>query len=110
VSALILIDDERDRRQALAHRARSQPALARRARVLLSCAQGLDNKTIAENAYLAGHGGQVVCKLVWKDSTTSPDLGPPQGQRCRGRASGDSDLGKHAARRNALEHARFGQS
>ena len=45
--ALILTDDERDRLQSLAHRARSQPALARRARVVLACAQGLDNKTVA---------------------------------------------------------------
>ena len=45
--ALILTDDERDRLQSLAHRARSQPALARRPRVVLACAQGLDNKTVA---------------------------------------------------------------
>jgi len=45
--ALILTDDERDRLQSLAHRARSQPARARRARVVLACAQGLDNKTVA---------------------------------------------------------------
>jgi transposase len=44
---LILTDDERDRLQSLAHRARSQPALARRARVVLACAQGLNNKTVA---------------------------------------------------------------
>ena len=43
---LILSDEERDRLQALAHRARSQP-LARRARVVLACAEGLDNKSVA---------------------------------------------------------------
>jgi transposase len=32
----------------MAHRARSQPALARRARVVLACADGLDNKTVAK--------------------------------------------------------------
>jgi len=45
--ALILSDEERDRLQALAHRARSQPLLARRARVVLACAEGLDNKAVA---------------------------------------------------------------
>jgi len=45
--ALILTDEERDRLQSLAHRARSQPAPARRARVVLACAEGLDNKTVA---------------------------------------------------------------
>jgi transposase len=45
--ALILTDEERDRLESLAHRARSQPALARRARVVLACAEGLDNKAVA---------------------------------------------------------------
>jgi len=45
--ALILTDEERDRLQSLAHRARSQSLLARRARVVLACAEGLDNKTVA---------------------------------------------------------------
>ena len=44
---LILTDDEREQLQSLAHRARSQPALARRARVVLACAAGLNNKTVA---------------------------------------------------------------
>ena len=46
---LSLTDEERDRLQSLAHRARSQPALARRARVVLACAAGLDNKTVARS-------------------------------------------------------------
>jgi transposase len=45
--ALILTQEERDRLQSLAHRARSQPLLARRARVVLACAEGVDNKTVA---------------------------------------------------------------
>ena len=44
---LILTDEERERLQSLAHRARSQPALARRARVVLACAEGLNNKSVA---------------------------------------------------------------
>ena len=45
--ALILTAEEQDRLQSLAHRARSQPLLARRARVVLACGAGLDNKTVA---------------------------------------------------------------
>lgn len=44
---LILTEEERDRLQSLARRGRSQPAFARRARVVLGCAEGLDNQTVA---------------------------------------------------------------
>jgi transposase len=45
---LILTADEQERLQALAHRARIQPALARRARVVLACGDGVDNKSVAQ--------------------------------------------------------------
>jgi transposase len=45
---LILTDEEQDRLQSLAHRARSQSLLARRARVVLACAEGLDNQAVAK--------------------------------------------------------------
>ena len=45
---LILTEEEHDRLQALAHRARSQSLLARRARVVLACAEGLDNQAVAK--------------------------------------------------------------
>jgi transposase len=45
---LSLTDEERDRLQSLAHRARSQSLLARRARVVLACAEGLDNLAVAK--------------------------------------------------------------
>ena len=44
---LILTEEERDRLQSLAHRARSQPLLARRARVVLACGDGLANQSVA---------------------------------------------------------------
>jgi transposase len=44
---LILTADEQERLQSLAHRARSQPVLARRARVILASAQGLANNLVA---------------------------------------------------------------
>ena len=45
---LILSEEEQDRLQSLAHRARSQPGLARRARVVLACAEELNNKAVAK--------------------------------------------------------------
>ena len=45
--ALNLTREERDRLQSMAHRARSQPLLARRARVVLACGDGLDNQAVA---------------------------------------------------------------
>jgi len=45
---LILTEDEQERLQSLARRARSQPVLARRARVVLACAQGLANNLVAK--------------------------------------------------------------
>src|SRR5215813_4062497 len=44
---LMVVAEERDRLQSLAHRSRSQPLVARRARVVLACADGLDNKAAA---------------------------------------------------------------
>lgn len=44
---LIVTEEERERLESLAHRARSQAVLARRARVVLACAEGLDNKAVA---------------------------------------------------------------
>jgi transposase len=46
--ALRVTEEEREQLQSLAHRARSQPLLARRARVVLACAEGLDNQAVAK--------------------------------------------------------------
>ena len=44
---LLLSEEERERLESVAHRARSQPLLARRARVVLACGDGLDNDEVA---------------------------------------------------------------
>jgi DNA-binding NarL/FixJ family response regulator len=57
---LTLTEEERERIESLAHRARSQPLLARRARVVLACAQGLSNQSVARKLRCSlGIGGQV---------------------------------------------------
>jgi transposase len=45
---LMVTHEERQRLESLAHRTRSQGLLARRARVVLGCAEGLDNKAVAK--------------------------------------------------------------
>src|SRR4051794_7624083 len=44
---LILTGEEQERLESLAHRARSQPLMARRARVVLACAEGLSNHSVS---------------------------------------------------------------
>ncbi len=44
---LVLTKEEQARLESMAHRARSQPLLARRARVVLACGDGLDNHAVA---------------------------------------------------------------
>src|SRR5207244_4927199 len=45
--ALILTAEERQRLESLAHRSRSAPHVARRARIILACADGADGKVVA---------------------------------------------------------------
>jgi hypothetical protein len=49
---LILTDEERKRLESLANRSRSASMLARRARIVLACAEGRDNQTVARRLRL----------------------------------------------------------
>ena len=57
--ALILTEDERRRLDSLAHRSRSAPHVARRARIILACADGTDNKVVARRLHVTP---ATVCK------------------------------------------------
>ena len=46
-AVLVLTAEERRELESLAHRSRSAPALARRARLVLACAEGHDNGVVA---------------------------------------------------------------
>src|ERR1700730_1634848 len=50
--ALILTEDERRRLDSLAHRSRSAPHIARRARIILACAEGADGKVVARRLHV----------------------------------------------------------
>lgn len=58
-ATLVLTPDERKELESLAHRSRSAPALARRARLVLACAEGRDNTTVARRLRLSP---TTVCK------------------------------------------------
>lgn len=57
--AVILTEDERRRLDSLAHRSRSAPHVARRARIILACADGADNKVVARRLHVTP---ATVCK------------------------------------------------
>ena len=57
--ALILTADERRRLDSLAHRSRSAPHVARRARIILACADGTDSKVVARRLHVTP---ATVCK------------------------------------------------
>ena len=57
--ALILTEDERRRLDSLAHRSRSAPHVARRARIILACADGADSKVVARRLHVTP---ATVCK------------------------------------------------
>src|SRR5437763_4462044 len=50
--ALILTEDERRRLDSLAHRSRTAPHVARRARIILACAEGADSKMVARRLHV----------------------------------------------------------
>lgn len=52
-SSLTVTEPERRELESLAHRSRSAPAVARRARVVLACAAGADNRAVARRLRLA---------------------------------------------------------
>jgi transposase len=58
-AAVVLTADERQQLESLAHRARTAPHLARRARVVLACAEGRDNQSVAKRLRLSP---TTVCK------------------------------------------------
>lgn len=57
--ALIVTEDERRRLDSLAHRSRSAPHVARRARIILACAEGADSKVVARRFHVTP---ATVCK------------------------------------------------
>jgi transposase len=57
--ALILTEEERRRLDSLAHRSRSAPHVARRARIILACADGTDSKVVARRLHVTAG---TVCK------------------------------------------------
>src|SRR4029450_4587909 len=105
--ALILRDDERLRLYSLAHRSRTAPHLARRARIILACAAGHDNTGVAKRRRMSrvavckwGGGGGVLTSLVRGRLVGSPTTG---------RAGDRAHAGRDAARGDPLERPGHGE-
>jgi transposase len=79
---LNLTEEERERLESLAHRARSQPMLARRARLVLACAEGLDNKSVAKKLRcslgMVGKWRSRFLKTRWEGLYDEPRPGAPR--------------------------------
>ena len=58
-AALILTVDERQRLESLAHRSRSAPHVARRARIILACPEGRDSMVVSRRLHVTP---ATVCK------------------------------------------------
>ncbi len=60
-ATLTVTEDERRQLESLAHRSRTASFVARRARIVLACADGLSNQAVARRLRVApatvGHGG-----------------------------------------------------
>lgn len=63
---LMLTADERQRLESLAHRSRSAPHVARRARIILACAEGRATTTVAKRLHVSA---TTVCK--WRSRFVS---------------------------------------
>jgi hypothetical protein len=102
---LTLTEEERERLESLAHRARTQPLLARRARVVLTCAEGLDNHAA---------GKKLRCSLgmvgKWRSRFLQARLEGLYDEPRPGAPRKVSDDQVHAPWSNPLEHARLSQS
>src|SRR5437763_6147753 len=111
--ALVLTEEERARLESMAHRARSQPLLARRARVVLACGDGLDNHAVARKLRcslgMVGNWRARFLKARLEGLYDEPRPGAPRGQRRAGGTRGDSDSGEYATRADTLEHAGTGE-
>src|SRR6202158_2220169 len=79
---LTITEEERARLESLAHRARSQAVLARRARVVLACAEGLDNQVVAKklrcSVSMVGKWRARFLKGRWEALYDEPRPGTPR--------------------------------
>ena len=112
--ALILTVNERQRLESLAHRSRSAPHVARRARIILACAEGRDSKVVARRLHVTP---ATACK--WRGRFVQrrldglydePRPGAPANDHGRaGRAGRHSYTGNDTAGRDTLECPRHGE-
>lgn len=112
---LVVTDGERQQLISLTQRARTAPQLARRARIVLACAEGFDNKRVARRVRVAP--GTVT---KWRVRFVADRVDglydearpgtPAHNHGCADRGRDRAHVGIDATRRDALEHPRDGQT
>ena len=110
-TALVVTKVDRRVLDSMAHRARTAPQLARRARIVLACATGLDNTTVEEAADVKADGGPLAAAVYrqgrrWAARRTAAGC-PSDDQRYAG---GSRRLGRwkrHRAARPTGARARW---
>ena len=113
-AALVVTKVDRQVLDSMAHRARTAPQLARRARIVLACATGLDNTTVAKKLRMSkptvGRWRQRFYRQGrrWAARRTAAGC-PSDDQRYAGGSRRNSDVGNDTARRDPLEHAHAGE-
>lgn len=108
---LTVTDEQRQVLDSMAHRARTTPQLARRARIVLACASGLDNTTVAKKLRMSmptvGPWRQrFIDQGVGRIARRGPARHAEEDRGFASRGHRDSDAGERATGRHALEHAR----
>jgi hypothetical protein len=71
-ATLKLNEDEKRELTSLVHRSRSAPALARRARIMLACAEARDNKTVARQLHVTPSDRRQVAQPVCARAPRGP--------------------------------------
>jgi len=75
---IVLKVEERSKLQEWARRPKTAQRLAMRARIVLGCADGKENRQVARELRITDQtvckGGSDFAKMAWKDWPTNPDL------------------------------------
>lgn len=109
-AALVITESERQGLESMAHRSRTAPQLARRARIVLACGSGVDNTTVARKLHLAkptvGRWRQrFIDKRLRRTAGRATAGRATHDYRCPSRRHRDPDARERAGRGDALEYA-----
>ena len=111
---LEIADEDRNKLTTIAHRPKSAQALAMRARIVLSCGQGMSNSEVAGKLHITGATVGKWRERFRKDGMDGlldePRVGAPtKNHGPANRRSSYQNIGIHAGQQHALEHPTDGR-